>query len=86
MTRNSRSWAKGIGLVTAAIVVSIAGAVVSIAFISITPGAYLVAKVFPPRSGGPYDLSQVLLVHMGTDFLFCFAILTGIYIWRQGRS
>ena len=82
MFQDSRSVAKKIGLVVAAIAVSLAGSVVSIAFISITPGAYVVAKVFPPRSVGAYALGPVLLVHMGTDFLFYFAILVGLYIWR----
>jgi hypothetical protein len=82
MSQDSRSVAKTIGLVAAAIVVSFAGAVVSIGLLPITPGAYVVAKVFPPRSVGTYALGPVLLVHMGTDFLFYFAILVGLYIWR----
>jgi hypothetical protein len=76
------SLTKRIGLIAAAIAVSLAFAVVSIGLLPMGPGAYVVDVVFPPRSGGGYDIGHVMLVAMGTDFLFCFAILTGVYIWR----
>ena len=80
MTRNSLSLTKKIALVAGAIAVSFAYAVLSIGLLPISLGAYVVDKVFPPRAGGPYDLSQVLLVHMGTDFALCLAIVTGLYL------
>jgi hypothetical protein len=72
---------KKIGLTLGAIALSLVAAVLSIGPI-ITPGAYVVKKVFPPRSSGVYDIDAALLVYVGTNVLFFFAILTGVYIWR----
>jgi hypothetical protein len=43
-----------------------------------TPGAYLAHYVFPPRAGGAYNLGLVLGVVLGADFLFFFAVLSGV--------
>jgi hypothetical protein len=55
-----------------------------------TPGAYLVHWVFP-HGGGPYDLGSVLVAHIATDSLCCFALLSGFYLLtikglRKGRD
>ena len=45
-----------------------------------TPGAYLVYWMFPPGGSGQYSPGPVLLVHIGTDSLLCFAALSGLYL------
>jgi hypothetical protein len=45
-----------------------------------TPGAYVVRYFFPPGAPDPYDLGMVLLVHLGTDFFCCFALLSVLYL------
>jgi len=46
-----------------------------------TPGAYLVRYLFPTGAvAGHYDLGTVLSVYLGTDFLVCFAALSGLYL------
>ncbi len=44
-----------------------------------TPGAIVAALVFPEK-GTPYDPAVVIAVVVISDSLFCFAILTGLYL------
>jgi hypothetical protein len=77
----SRPYLKKIALSVGGIAVSVLLAVVMLGQTNLgTPGDYVVRYLFPPGAPDPYDLGTVLLVHLGTDFLFCFAALSGVYL------
>lgn len=74
------SLSKKIGLVGGAIAISLVGAVFSIGLPTL--GSYVVDELFPQRFDRGYEINLILLVHVGTNFLFYFAILVGLYVWR----
>ena len=46
-----------------------------------TPGHYLIYKLFPPWDPpGSHDFGTVILVHIGTDSVSCFALLWIAYV------
>jgi hypothetical protein len=86
------SFVRKLGLVTGGLLLSALSALVMEWWMSMsTPGAVAVYYLFNPGGSGPVNASLVIATHLGTDFVFCFAILASVYLFiprifkRNGR-
>ena len=76
-----RSFVRKLGLFVAALLLSAFLAFVMEWSMSMnTPGAIMVYYLFNPGGSGPVNAPLVIATHLTTDFLFCFAIITGLYL------